>query len=324
MPHKRVSTHKRLASRQGASDKAPDAKVMRGHLSDVPKSAMRILQAGKVREDFRSKMHLPGMRRSAEDLGPKAKREAMKQQKAEGGEYGKASASTSNLTLREGEKLGDFNRRVEMAMAPRLPSKSSRKRKKLAAERQAAIDAGGDPAAHVCKDPSRCLVHQQLAHKARLAGEENEDGQSKKEKRFANREPGKADLARARASLEKASAGKGGALARSNNVSDEEELDFAPRPQGRRLNDVAQAPPTLTRAPRGQGEAAKARKRKLAEALGASVPEVDAKNVRLPDPVVGKSRSGVNVRREEELEKERERAIKEYRRLKFGREARGM
>ncbi|PWN43430.1 hypothetical protein IE81DRAFT_90774 [Ceraceosorus guamensis] len=324
MPHKRASTHKRLASRQGASDKAPDAKVMRGHLSDVPKSALRILQAGKVREDFRSKMHLPGMRRSAEDVGPKAKREALKQQqklKGEGHEKA-SSASTSNLTLREGEKLGDFNRRVEMAMAPRLPSKSSRKRRKLAAEKQAALDAG---APHVCKDPSRCLVHQQLAHKARLAREENEGSQSKSEKRFAKREPGKADLARARASLEKASAGKGGALARSNNVSDEEEeLDFAPRPQGRRLNDVAQAPPTLTRAPRGHGEAAKARKRKLAEALGASVPEVDARHVRLPDPVVGKSRSGVNVRREEELEKERERAIKEYRRMKFGREERGM
>jgi hypothetical protein len=57
----------------------------------------------------------------------------------------------------------------------------------------------------------------------------------------------------------------------------------------------------------------------LAQAMGRPAP-AEAK-VRLPEPLVRGGEGG--LRREEELRKERERAVREYRKMKFGRETRG-
>jgi hypothetical protein len=90
--------------------------------------------------------------------------------------------------------------------------------------------------------------------------------------------------------------------------------DWQEAVQRRRVGDVAQAPPNLTKAPRGQGEDALRRKADLRSALG--LPDSHAgsqkSKARIPDGV----QSLVAARRKMDLEKERELAISAYRRVK--------
>jgi hypothetical protein len=190
---------------------------------------------------------------------------------------------------------------VEQTLAPELAATVKAGRTKRKREQQAAALQGGpskaakvldDDGPHVCKDPSRCTVHHET-----WTAREPPAGKGKGKPA----EPDKAELKRKRQAMQGAAEGEWAAVGT------------------RKLNDVALAPPTLTRAPRGESDAARARKVALAQAMGRPAP-AEAK-VRLPEPLVRGGEGG--LRREEELRKERERAVREYRKMKFGRETRG-
>jgi hypothetical protein len=92
-----------------------------------------------------------------------------------------------------------------------------------------------------------------------------------------------------------------------------EVVDWQKAASRRRVNDVVQAPPTLTKAPRGQSKSALENKAKLKALLtGTEVSERGQnKTARLPDPV---QKGG--LKRQAMLQEERDRAIKAYRRNK--------
>ena len=83
----------------------------------------------------------------------------------------------------------------------------------------------------------------------------------------------------------------------------------------KRVNDVVKAPPTLTKAPRGESAEAKKRKLELKALLSGQEGDEDAHEMggkaRLPEPV---KKGG--LRREAMLQEERERVVKEYRQNK--------
>lgn len=95
-----------------------------------------------------------------------------------------------------------------------------------------------------------------------------------------------------------------------------EERDWQKASQRRRINDVVEAPPSLTKAPRGQSTAALQRKAELKALLqGGKETDADLNSVgkaRLPDPV----QPIVGLRRQAELEQERQKAVKAYRQAK--------
>lgn len=99
MPHKRA---KRSLRTPTISDNAPDSQD-----NDMPKSMARVLNAQKIRSDWKAK------KRSAEDTG---KETTLKKRKIE-----------NKVSIKPGESLGHFNRRVEddMRSAVRAATKSS-------------------------------------------------------------------------------------------------------------------------------------------------------------------------------------------------------
>ncbi len=230
MPHKRAKHSDRVAKRFSlGKDLAPNADD--GFFTELPKGAMRILQGAKVQEAHRAKL----------EAKKKAEQAALTKAK------GKAKASTDNnaadsneasseLTIRPGEKLRDFNARVEQAMAADVrASFKSASRSKINArkrERRKLRQAGMDPDV----DPED--VEQEEA---------NRKAKADKAAALEASQPSKADLKRQRQHIQQTGAIK----------------DFAKASQVKKINDVAQAPPTLTRAPRGESVQAKTRKARL-------------------------------------------------------------
>lgn len=88
-------------------------------------------------------------------------------------------------------------------------------------------------------------------------------------------------------------------------------LDWQQPVQRRSVRDVVDAPPTLTRAPRGHGKEALQRKAHLQALLTGTTAESAPQKARLPDPVA----TG-GLRRKAVLGDERERAVKAYRKAK--------
>lgn len=112
-------------------------------------------------------------------------------------------------------------------------------------------------------------------------------------------EPDSKTLKRQREALEK---GKG------------TQVDWEKASTRKRVNDVVDAPPTLTTAPRGETKSAKERKARLMAALSGKEAETTASaatGARLPDPV---QRGG--LRREAMLQEERQRVVQAYRQNK--------
>lgn len=303
MPHKRAKHSDRVAKRFSiGKDLAPSSDD--GFFSEMPKGAMRILQGGKVQDAYRAKLQAK----------KKAEQEALTKAK------GKAKASeedpSTELTIRPGEKMRDFNARVEQAMASdihasfRSASRSSinarkRERRKL---RKAGIDPDADP-----EDAEQ----EESARKAK----------ADKAAALEASQPSKADLKRQRQTIQQTG----------------EIKDFVKASQIKKINDVAQAPPTLTRAPRGESVQAKTRKARLiAKITGNDEEEAERKvkqaevarhKGRVPEklastnvsPAGGKKRklaAGVDpiaepsMARQRVLEEEREKAIKAYRQIK--------
>lgn len=307
MPHKRAKHSDRVAKRFSlGQDLAPGTDD--GFFSEMPKGAMRILQGAKVQEAYRAK--LQAKKKAEQDALTKAKGKA----KASDASTGDANnAAASQLTIRPGEKLRDFNARVEQAMASDVrASFRSATRSQINArkrERRKLRAAGVDPDA----DPED-LEQQESARKAK----------ADKAAALQANEPSSADLKRQRQAIQQTG----------------EIKDFAKATQVKKINDVAQAPPTLTRAPRGESVQAKTRKARLmAKITGNDEDEAERKvkqaevarhKGRVPEklaaaPAGGKKRkadagaeaaSEPSMARQRVLEEEREKAIKAYRQIK--------
>ncbi|PWN37539.1 uncharacterized protein FA14DRAFT_141913 [Meira miltonrushii] len=203
MPHKRSKQSIRQADRSTKGKDLPP-KTNQVDLRDMPKGAMRILNAAKVQEDYH--------RRKKEENAKLIKKK----------EKNFKGHDDQELKIKTGEHLKDFNRRVENAMASDVNAtiKSTRgsKRKRKTDEKDA-NDRFKDDA---------------------------------EEKRSSNKQ-----------------------TEERNSQSDR---DWQIAQQKRRINDVVQAPPNLTKAPRGM--------------------------------------VAPSMRRKAELEAERERAIRAYRLVK--------
>ncbi|KAJ1031629.1 hypothetical protein NDA13_002020 [Ustilago tritici] len=303
MPHKRAKHSDRVAKRFSiGKDLAPSSDD--GFFSEMPKGAMRILQGGKMKEAYRAK------------LQAKKKAEQHALTKAKGKAKASEEEAATELTIRPGEKMRDFNARVEQAMASdihasfRSASRSAinarkRERRKL---RKAGIDPDADP-----EDAEQ----EESARKAK----------ADKAAALEVSQPSKLDLKRQRQAIQQTG----------------EIKDFAKASQVKKVNDVVQAPPTLTRAPRGESVQAKTRKAKLiAKITGNDEDEAERKvkqaemarhKGRVPEkfatatasPANGKKRklaAGADpvlepsMARQRILEEERQKAIKTYRQIK--------
>ncbi|CAO1629186.1 unnamed protein product [Sympodiomycopsis kandeliae] len=303
MPHKRPKQSTRLSKRQEiGQDNAPSSKAKRDtYFGSMPKAAMRILNAGKVQEEYNAR------RREAlangQPWGPDQHRLTAAQKgkgKASSSSEGNQDESASvnnpaNLKIRPGEKLGDFNRRVEQAMASHVAASARSANRKLRKQRREARE----------KD--------RLAEERKAKEGESSARKSKNKSDDGPSEPTSKDLKRAREEYE------------NRTPSTSTPLDFAKADQRRHINDVAQEPPRLTKAPRGEGKEALARKAKLAAAMsGADDPEEAARKIlnkssrtvtkgQMPEPIQS---GGVGLKRRKDLEDERERVIKMYRKKK--------
>ncbi|CAO1625801.1 unnamed protein product [Parajaminaea phylloscopi] len=277
MPHKRAKRSVRTAQRDTlGQDRVPPSLSQDPHFASMPKGAMRVFNAGKVQADYMNK------KRAAKENGEKANE-------------GRAGGKMSDLKIRPGEKLGDFNRRVEQAMASDVAatarSEARKQKKRKRAEAAATDDVEGN-------------------------GEDDEDAERQRKAKadkaaaLKDAEPSAQDLKRAREEMT-------GQNSRS--------LDFAKASQVRRVNDVADAPPVFTKLPRGESKEAKARKASIAAALAGQDPKVAARKTmssrertvtagQMPVPVASRNKGG--LRKEKELEEERARAIKLYRQRK--------
>lgn len=312
MPHKRAKHSDRVAKRFSlGQDLAPGADD--GFFSEMPKGAMRILQGAKVQEAYRAK--LEARKKAEQDALTKAAKAKAKVLDASAGDS--KGDNASQLTIRPGEKLRDFNARVEQAMAAdvhatfRSASRSQINARKR--ERRKLRKAGIDPDA----DPEDLEEHQESTRKAK----------ADKAAALQASEPSSIDLKRQRQAFQQTG----------------EIKDFAKASQVKKINDVAQAPPTLTRAPRGESLQAKTRKARLmAKITGNDEEEAERKvkqaekdrqKGRVPEKLAanhsfstaGKKRKAANrpqsalepsMARQRVLEEERDKVIRAYRQIK--------
>lgn len=265
---------------------------------------MRILDGARIQAEYHAR------KRKVKEMQEKRQRGEVVTD--EGDTAGPSSSSSKagasmGLKIRPGEKLGDYNRRVEQAMASQVAatarSEARKRKKQKRAERAAAAAADSDE------------EDEDLARRAK--GKDEAD-------RRARAEPSSEDLKRIRQDMV--------------NGGGERAIDFAKASQVRRINDVAQAPPTFSKLPRGQGPEALRRKEALAAALkGEDAPAVKAISTKrvtkgqMPEPVKPKDKKKKEkssasktaaavatggLRRQKELEDERVRAIKLYRQRK--------
>lgn len=299
---------------------------------------MSILNAGKIREEYNAK------RRAIKEAGGDP---SMLREDSHGDKYrltaaqkgkGKAANNTSskngdasddkpetaedaikNLKIRPGEKLGDFNRRVEQVMAGQIASTArsqARKEKKRKRAEAEAKQAQEDEEA----EGSSSLTEATRRKRAAKADE------------IASREPTAKELKRQRDQLR---------IAERGDV----ELDFAKIEQHRGIRQQADAPPKLTVLPRGFSTDAQAQKAKVAAAIGGLDPDEaermsrrasgsnESKTVtsgQMPEPIGKKSKSSkgqgkgavgdvARQRQRLELEDERVRLVQLYRKNKAGR-----
>ena len=245
---------------------------------------MRILQGAKIQEEYNKR------KRAAKEAEMDPSSNKNKKSKTQSN-----SSTAEQLKLRPGEKLSDFNRRVEQSMAHeisqafRSESRASINARKRA--RRAARKAGLDPDASEDDEASAEQERKRRADKAAA-------------KEAA--EPSKEDLKRQRQAIE-----SGGEI-----------KDFAKASQVKKVTDVAQAPPKLTKAPRGESVQSKMRKAQLMAKITGNDEEEASRNVLNAEKARFKGRMPVaappkpSMARQLILAEERERAIKAYRQQK--------
>lgn len=265
---------------------------------------MRALNAGKVQAEYNARKRAEA---AAARNGQDSEYRLTAEQKGKGkasdvvGDADDAAAASTNLKIRPGEKLGDFNRRVEQAMASQVAASARSANRKLRKQRR---ETREKERAEKAEQEERESAMSKGKGKRR-----KDDGDDDDDRSFA--EPSSKDLKRARQEYENRAPAP---------------LDFAKADQRKRVNDVAQAPPRLTKAPRGESKEALARKARLAAALqGSDDPDGAARAVlasrrrtvtqgQMPEPIAQRPPAG--LKRQKDLADERERVIKMYRKKK--------
>lgn len=263
---------------------------------------MWVLNGAKIREQYNEQKRL-GKQRQDESSS----------------KTGRKGDDQQELKIRPGEKLGDYNRRIEQSMASQVAATArsvSRREKKRKRAELARAEA----------DEEQRTDEATRKDKAGRAAQYEDDEPSSKELKRAREE-----MTGRRSDSQEARNGTAGAS------SKEIPLDFAKASQIRRVRDVVDAPPQFSKLPRGQGKEAQARKASVAAALSGQDPTAAGKAAlgankrstvtagQMPMPVASKqkgrtedaqSQSAGGLKRQKDLEEERNRVIKLYRQRK--------
>ncbi|KAF8636216.1 hypothetical protein AX17_003702 [Amanita inopinata Kibby_2008] len=264
MPHKRGKRSAREELRkQRGSDLAPEKQSLSNEA--IPKSAARVLNAAKIREEWKSTK-----RQLDSDDGVRGKKRRKVDSTSDGNTTRSSSgkkqekARLSQFKIQPGEPIQHFNRRVEDDMRPIVKS---------------AIQA------------SRATVRQSF--RAETEARKNAKASKQSTNRPSSPSPpptSENELPNRNSSLSLAMAGSKSKI--PDQPKDFEKLSTsAPR----RLNDIAQAPPTLTALPRG------------------------AKKLLQQNSDFAKRSGVLSMAQKSMIEKEREKIIQKYRLIKANR-----
>lgn len=225
MPHKRAKRSER--EKNGTQmDQAPGGARSKNELSneDIPKGAMRALNAAKVQEEYR--------KRKMQGDGPGSEGSAKKRRKTTGEDFGKGEKGGKErkgnaMKIQPGESLAHFNRRVEENMRPLLRD---------AMQASAAVTR-------------RTKKEEEALKEAEKAAKAKSTSKSKKQpsngEKAANTDEDEADLP---------APGPSQSKVLSKPVQPKEratEFVGLKTSAPRRLNDIVMAPPELKKLPRG-------------------------------------------------------------------------
>lgn len=267
MPHKRAKRSTRESQRAAAGhDLAPEKNGL--SFEGIPKGIARVLNAATIRAEWKARKR--GADDEHHDGRAKKRRKSDNQESTKGGQ----KSDGSEMSILPGESLTHFNRRVESNMRPLVRtamSASSAQQRKVKKEEEEAKSATN--AAKAANNVSK-------KQSSRLEKDSDEEEVIKKEKSSNKEKKAPEKLAstippqRIRAT----------------------EFATADTSTPRRLNDVAMAPPTLSRVPRTKPSDPNRNS--------------DTTNKKsLADGVLSMAQKAM-------MEQERERAIQRYRELK--------
>ncbi|KAL1733435.1 hypothetical protein EV714DRAFT_246450 [Schizophyllum commune] len=213
MPHKRA---KRSVREKSKKEQGHDLIPAKYSLSEeaIPKSAARVLNAAKVQAEYRAK------KRSSEDDGSQGKAKRRK-----------VDSSTSGMSIKPGESLTHFNKRVEDSMRGLVRS---------------AVQTSNAVARNALKKEAEEKKAAKQEKKAKRKADEGDDD-VKGSKSSDGKRPVKDD---AKSSPTKP------AQPADKHADRPKEFQQASTSAPRRLNDIAQAPPDLKKLPRGAKKAA--------------------------------------------------------------------
>ncbi|KAI5821700.1 hypothetical protein K523DRAFT_422403 [Schizophyllum commune Tattone D] len=217
MPHKRA---KRSVREKSKKEQGHDLIPAKYSLSEeaIPKSAARVLNAAKVQAEYRAK------KRSSEDDGSQGKAKRRK-----------VDSSTSGMSIKPGESLTHFNKRVEDSMRGLVRS---------------AVQTSNAVARNALKKEAEEKKAAKQDKKAkRKADDEDDDvkGSGDKDSKSSNGKSPK---------VPKATDTKSAQPTTDKHADRPKEFQQASTSAPRRLNDIAQAPPDLKKLPRGAEKAA--------------------------------------------------------------------
>ncbi|KAK0556807.1 hypothetical protein OC844_005751 [Tilletia horrida] len=275
MPHKRAKRSVREADRFAKGHDLPPTAVNAKDASfAMPKGAMRILMGAKVRADYQERRNkAKNDVRASNRIGGSQGQDIKGKGKAKDGDSANSTSGVVKKTQHElkllpGETLGNFNRRVEKTMASDINAslraaastsdKRNKKRKReqleeeerLAEEAQKARSAQIAAAKRAAEPTSKDLKR---AREAMLQQAQQKDGSGSSSK-VKKKGAGEAESQQQQQQQQKDDSSNSGTSKKKKHG--EEERDWARPEQRRRINDVAQAPPVLTRLPKVRGLAA--------------------------------------------------------------------
>ncbi|KAL1718604.1 hypothetical protein EV715DRAFT_200562 [Schizophyllum commune] len=262
MPHKRA---KRSVREKSKKEQGHDLIPAKYSLSEeaIPKSAARVLNAAKVQAEYRAK------KRSSEDDGSQGKAKRRK-----------VDSSTSGMSIKPGESLTHFNKRVEDSMRGLVRS---------------AVQTSNAVARNALKKEAEVKKAAKQEKKAKAkAAESSKDKADESD-----------DDTRGLKSTKSITADKQSTKPSIDKHADRpKEFQQASTSAPRRLNDIAQAPPDLKKLPRGAKKAAGAMLTFVSTGSGATMGHTP------------KSDGVVSMAQKVMMEQEREKAIERYRLLR--------
>ncbi|KAH9977299.1 hypothetical protein BGW80DRAFT_1288485 [Lactifluus volemus] len=183
MPHKRANRSVREQQRkERGADLAPLGHQGRNRgLADesIPKSVLRVLDAAKIRAEYRQKRKLPEAKANDDDDddGPTSKKRRRTTRRLRRGLKGKGSrGETMAIKIQPGESLRAFNRRVEDHMRPLVRSAIRASAATERAERKAIVT---DPASSSAKS------HRHTSTTTRKPNSSSKHDNSDRPKEFA-------------------------------------------------------------------------------------------------------------------------------------------